>query len=167
MPGRCLYQSDTSLRHALADLDGSRNGIFAALRSARSHRKQSRARTMSWLQISGGSLGLSQTLRLISFLITHACLMSGTLTLLSVCLPAWLPGWLAVREISKKRLFVGRLVLIWRLECLCDNVARFFFPFFSDRGCDRRVCVCECETKGERSGRGYYVSQTHSGIRSD
>lgn len=96
---------------------------------------------MSWLQISGGSLGLSQTLRLISFLITHACLMSGTLTLLSVCLPAWLPGWLAVREISKKRLFVGRLVLIWRLECLCDNVARFFFLFFRT-GAAIDVCVC-------------------------
>lgn len=54
---------------------------------------------MSWLQISRDALGLSQTLRLISFLITHACLMSGTLTPLSVCLP--------VREITKKRLFVG------------------------------------------------------------
>lgn len=41
---------------------------------------------MGWLQISRSLLGLSQTLRLISFLITHACLMSGTLTLL--CLPA-------------------------------------------------------------------------------
>lgn len=57
---------------------------------------------MRWLQISGGSHGLSQTLRRGSFLITHSGLMSGPLTLLCVCLPA--------REITKP--FCERLVLI-------------------------------------------------------
>lgn len=70
--------------------------------------------------------------------------MSGTLTLLSVCL--------RVREITKKRLFVERLVLIWRLECLCDNVARFF----------GRGVIDVCETKGKRlCGEIYDVCMLH------
>lgn len=55
--------------------------------------------------------GLSQTLRLICFLVTHAC-WGAAHSHSSVCLT--------------KKSFCRKLVLIWRLECLCDNVRGFF-----------------------------------------
>lgn len=66
--------------------------------------------------MSGGWHGLSQTLRLISFLITHSRLMSGPLALLGVCLP--------MRGIEKKRLFVSGWFWFGRLECPRNNVRR-------------------------------------------
>lgn len=51
--------------------------------------------------------------------------------------------------------------MIWRLECLCDNVARFV----------GRDVIDVCETKGETFGESYDVCtltiHTRSGIRND
>lgn len=71
---------------------------------------------MSWQQISRFPLGLSQTLRRISYLITHACLMSGTLTLLSV---------FCLQEKSQRKELLKETGFDLQTGMLCDNVASF------------------------------------------